>query len=308
MLCLASEFIRALRSFRWPLLLASLLGTVTACTRSSIPIPTQQVTRSVPTETPRPPEPTEPVVEEGPTEYAVVWVGADEALKVRETAGITGTVVAELFPTQIGLERTGNTTQLGSSTWIEVRTPSGQAGWVRSWNVTEYVPEDNFCRDGRVLELLEGLEGAVADGDGQALEEIISPNRGLVVRLDPWNPEVLIDQDEAARVFTDPTARDWGTRFAGETLIRGTFAELVAASLIQTLAEGDAPRCNELALGPQGTERSWPIEYANINFYSFLLGPDVTGNPNDWRTWVVGVEYVDGRPYLALLMQFRPQA
>lgn len=304
---LRREAIRTLRVMGRSLLVASLLGIAAACTRSSIPIPTLESTQPVPSQTPTPPEPTEPVID-GPTGYAVVWIGADEVLKVRETAGITGAAVAELFPTQIGLEPTGNTTRLGSSIWVEVRTPSGQAGWVRSWNVTEYVAEETFCQDGRVSELLHGLQGAIAEEDGQALKGLLSPKRGLVVRLDPWNPEVHLGQDEAATVFSDPRPRDWGTRFAGETLIRGTFAELVAAGLHQTLTEGDEPRCNELDLGSQAAERSWPIEYANLNFYSFLLGPEVTGNPNDWRAWAVGVEYVDGRPYIALLMQFRPQA
>ncbi len=307
---LRSEVIRALRAIGRHLLLASLLGAVTACTRSSIPIPNPTSTPPVisPTVTTRlSPEPTEPVIE-GPLRYAVVWVAVGDVLRIRETAGITGTVVAELFPTQVGLERTGNTTRLGSSIWFEMRTPSGQLGWVRSWNVTEYVSENEFCRDGRVTELLDEFQRAVAEEDGEALKTLLSPKRGLVVRLDPWNPEVQIGLDEAATAFSDSRLRDWGTRFAGETVIRGSFSELVAASLGQTLTEAVAPTCNELTLGPQAADRAWPAEYTHVNFYSYTIGPEVTGNPNDWRTWVVGVEYVDGRPYVALLMQFRPQA
>lgn len=287
--------------------LLALVAALGACTRTSIPLPIEQMTPVIVVRTPTEPEATEPIAP-GPPTYAVVWVGNEDSLKVRETAGITGTVLAELSPTQVGLERTGKQTRLGSSIWVEVRTASGQVGWVPSWNLTEYVPEDDFCRDGRVSTLLVELERALAAQDSRALPALVSPKRGLIVRLDPWNPEVRYGLDDTASLFSDRRPREWGTRFAGETVIRGTFDEVVGGSLRQTVTDGPGLRCNELSLGRQAQGLAWPMEYSNLNFYSFMLGPEVTGNPNNWRTWVVGIEYVGGRPYLTLLMQFRPQA
>ena len=47
----------------------------------------------------------------------------------------------------------------------------------------------------------------------------------------------------------------------------------------------------------------WPKEYANINFYS-LHKPSAPGF-EDWRTLLVGTEYVNGQPYVFALYNYQ---
>lgn len=49
-------------------------------------------------------------------------------------------------------------------------------------------------------------------------------------------------------------------------------------------------------------------EYDNLNYYSLMSRPESSPNPYNWRMWAIGVEYVEGQPYVTLLIQFRPQA
>ena len=43
---------------------------------------------------------------------------------------------------------------------------------------------------------------------------------------------------------------------------------------------------------------------AGMNFYSVYYPGAPANNNLDWRTWLVGMEYVDGKPYLYAMMQF----
>lgn len=195
---------------------------------------------------------------ESPEHYAVVWVPPGESLAVRETAGITGRIVAEVSATETRLRRTGNTTRLGSSTWFEVRTPSGVVGWAPAWNVTEHVPDETFCADPRVEDLIEAFGRAVQSEDARDLQRHLSPRRGLVIRVDPWNPEIQIESDETLSVFSDARQLDWGSRYASNTQIRGSFSDVVLPSLRPVLQHGEVRSCNGLQLGLGGIEQEWP--------------------------------------------------
>lgn len=285
------------------------LLVLSACTRTSIPIPdeVEQVPPSTPTAIPVV-ESTPELRFEAPNHYAVVWLARGESLAVRETAGITGRIVAEVSSAETRLRRTGRSTRLGSSSWFEVRTPSGVVGWAPAWNVTEYVPGEMFCADPRVRDLIDQFHRAVQGEDAQALQRLLNPRRGLVVRIDPWNPEIQIESDETLSVFSDARELNWGSRYASTTPIQGSFSDIVLPSLQPTLEGGEDPACNALRLGRGGADQEWPSEYANLNYYSLIARPESSANPYNWRTWAIGIEYVDGRPYVTLLIQFRPQA
>jgi hypothetical protein len=49
----------------------------------------------------------------------------------------------------------------------------------------------------------------------------------------------------------------------------------------------------------------WPSEYSNMNYISFHRAAPEPGSQLNWRTWALGIEYLDGQPYLALLVQYR---
>jgi len=66
--------------------------------------------------------------------------------------------------------------------------------------------------------------------------------------------------------------------------------------------------CNQLEAGVSAGNTTaaldWPFEYANLNFMA-LYRAAVAGQEQDWRTWVVGIEYVNGAPYVTVLVQYR---
>ena len=55
--------------------------------------------------------------------------------------------------------------------------------------------------------------------------------------------------------------------------------------------------------GATNWEAAWPAEYDNLHYY-VLWKPATPGVEFDYRAWVVGIAYVDGSPYIMVMMQF----
>jgi hypothetical protein len=277
------------------------------CTRSSVLLTTPPVPEATfspePSATQGTPAPIDPL----PGDYAVVWIGDGEVLPIRETAGISSPQVAQLSVDSGSILLTGESTMLGSSRWVEVSTLSGWQGWVPFANLTEQVPAEGFCRDSRPPAIISAFEASIQSGDEQALGALLSPRRGLIVRHDPWNPEVQIPLDQVPGIFADPSSYDWGTRFGSQTAIRGSFAEVIVPALMDTFEAQTTRKCNQVVVGRTADPVAWPTPYANLNFYSVHRPASRGGNPFNWRSWLFGFEYVDGQPYIAVVMQIRPQ-
>jgi hypothetical protein len=48
-----------------------------------------------------------------------------------------------------------------------------------------------------------------------------------------------------------------------------------------------------------------PPEYIGFNYYSvYRTAVDDEDNPFDWGSWVIGIEYWDGLPYLVYLIHY----
>lgn len=296
-----------LRGLSWAPLMAAmlLLAASMGCTRASIPIEMSEGTleAALQAEEEGTPGPIDPKKDD----FAVVWIPAEEALIVRESAGISSPEAGRLAYDQTGIELTGSSTALGSSQWVEIKTQFGVTGWVPRWNLTEQVAQEGFCRDEAVRDLIAELTAAIESEDSRALQGLLSPTRGLIIRVDLWNPEVRLRTDELPAIFVDPTEIEWGSRFASETPIRGTFADTVAPSLVDVFLSDHEIACNEVMMGRSPEPAQWPPEYENLNFISYHRPAPTDGNTYNWRTWVVAIEYVEGRPMIALLMQIRPQ-
>jgi hypothetical protein len=288
--------------------LASLV-LLSACRQSVVPLPTPSappVEGSAPSPTDAPaiePEPTAIHLAEVP--YAVAWVLEIEPLAVRQPAGITSMAVASLASDQRGLTVTGKTTQMGSSTWVEINLPEGGKGWVNGWNITEDVLGSSFCADPRVPELANQFILAVKERDGGKLSDLVSPKRGLIVRHDWWNPEVNIGFSSVPGLFLDPSPQIWGVNRDSELTIDGTFREVMLPQLEDVFSVAPEFHCGELGVGSTAQDAIWPSEYANMNYISFHRAAPEPGSQLNWRTWALGIEYLDGVPYLALLVQYR---
>lgn len=288
-----------------------LFGTLllAGCRQSLVPAPTStaipvaQPTATLTAEPSPFPEPTlQPSTEFA---YAVVWVPADSPLQVRQPAGITSMAVGSLAADQRGIAITGRSTRLGSSTWVEILLPQGGAGWINGWNLTEDVSPNQFCEDPRVPDLINRFILAIQKRDGGQLAELVSPRRGLIVRHDWWNPEVIFEADEVALLFQDPVARVWGVNRDSEQAISGPFREAILPRMDNVFSVAPQQACNQLVVGTTAQPAEWPSEYFNLNYLSYHRPAPTPGNALNWRTWALGIEFVEGRPYLAVLVQYR---
>jgi hypothetical protein len=276
-----------------------------ACTRSSIPID------SAATSTPRPPDsnnegavPTQESIFHTSETYAVVWTPEEDTLKLRVPAGIAGSVVDELEYDTHGVRITGNTTSLGSSLWVEILGPDGEMGWVNSWNLTEDVSGDEFCSDPRILSILEKTTQSFLASDAGSLAAHVNPNRGLVFRHDWWNPEVIIRVAEVSNLYLSREDKTWGTLSGGDFAIEGGFSEVFSPLLLDVLGQMPTAVCREIPSGVTSLPVEWPGEYKNLHFYAFHRPSPDGGNRFDWRTIVFGFEYVQGEPYLTLVVHY----
>lgn len=252
----------------------------------------------------RPPADTVPSLRAGT--LAVVLVGEDDVLSVRSGAGVGNAVVAELQPHTRNLIPTGGAEASGGQRWLEIRLPDGDVGWVNSYFITEQAAPGDFCDDARVDALLADFELAVKARDGPAFAALTSPHHGLVVRRHWWNPEVRYTRAEVASIFTARAQRDWGVADGTGFPITGSFDD-VAVPLFDRLYAGTVTHhCNDIENGSGGSAgyRIWPFEYANINYY-VLYRAASPAQELDWNTWAVGIEYVDGEPYVAFLVHYQ---
>jgi len=286
-----------------------LLLATSACRQAVVPLPTPTLSKeeqsaSSPTSAPAPEaQPTAPSL--GQVPYAVAWAGDGGPLAVRQPAGITSMAVASLAADQRGLTATGKTTQMGSSTWVEINLPEGGKGWIREWNLTEDVPSATFCEDVRVADLANQFIVAVTERDGGKLSALVSPRRGLIIRHDWWNPEVNLGYSSVSGFFLDPTPITWGINRDSELAINGTIRDVILPQLEEVFAIAPELTCNTLGVGSTARDAMWPSDYSNVNYISFYRAAPEPGSQLNWRTWALGFEYLDGQPYLTLLVQYR---
>lgn len=234
--------------------------------------------------------------------YAVVWV--EEGLAVRQPAGITSSEVASLPADQRGIGVTGQSTLLGSSNWLEIFLPEGGTGWVNGYNLTEDVAPEAFCQDPRLFDLANRFILALESKSGEQLAQLASPKRGLIIRHDWWNPEVVTELGSLSHLFQEAAELDWGINRDSGLSITGSFSAVILPQLLDVFSAAPAFDCNRLATGSTAEEVAWPSEYTNLNFISFHR-PAPSPNSLNWRTWALGIEYVDGSLYLAALVQYR---
>jgi hypothetical protein len=304
-----SYSIRVHLSRKFPLyLIFCLIFILPGCSRGDVPLPTFPVAETfvVPTEM-APVQTATPLGSEKyplQVEYAAVWASKEEGLAVRNQAGISATV-ADVLPwdsRQIYL--TGNRSLLGSSMWLEITTENNIKGWVSAWNLTEYISSSQFCDDSQARIVLEEFLQALQEPEDVHLKEFVSPNRGLSIRLNWYSPDVTYSIDEVESIFTDVREIDWGTMADSGLQIIGSFDKVVQPKLENVFTDSPEVLCNELEWGSTAGTVLWPNELDNLNFYAFYRPAKEGGNPLDWRTWAIGIEYVNHQPFIAILIHY----
>jgi hypothetical protein len=226
--------------------------------------------------------------------YAVINIGPSDVLNIRSAAGASQPVVGSFPADAVSVMRTGPTASADNATWWQVQNPSGGTGWVNSYYLNEYVSHDAFCADARVPILLEQLKGSMNQSNGDMFAGILSPVHGVNVHLWAYGPGKNYTTTTARSVFTSPEVFAWGSGPAGGTESgTGTFSQIIQPKVQEVFnAPNMETYCDNLTkVFP--LSNPWP--YTNIRYYN-LYKPAV--QTFDFRTWLIGFEYINGQPYL----------
>jgi photosystem II stability/assembly factor-like uncharacterized protein len=225
--------------------------------------------------------------------YAVVNVAQNDVLNIRSAAGVSQPIVGYFASDATDVMETGATSSADGAAWVEVRKSDGVTGWVNAYYLTEYVTHAAFCADSRVLPLIEQVKQSMVQSNGNLLGPIVSPVHGVNMHLWAYGPGINFTQAAAANIYTNTTVYNWGGGPSGipDT---GTFNDVVRPKYADALnAPNRETYCDDLTkVFP--LSRPWP--YPNIRFYN--LYKPATGQNLDFRTVLVGIEYVSGQPYV----------
>ncbi|HTX92283.1 MAG TPA: SH3 domain-containing protein [Anaerolineales bacterium] len=234
--------------------------------------------------------------------YAVIGVGSGEVLNIRSTPSTAGSVAGTFPAAATNVMRTGPSIQVDTDLWVQVQNPSGGTGWVNAAYLTEYVPSATFCADTHVNTLLSNFGNAVQTSNGGVLAALVSPAHGMTVRLWRNGTAVVFDQSHAQFVFVSTYEHDWGAAPGSGLDTTGSFHVAVLPKWLDVFNGSPTLSCDAVQTGGASYDTSWPAELANLNFYS-IYKPGPTGNENSWRTLLIGVEYVQGKPYIYSVTQ-----
>jgi hypothetical protein len=246
-----------------------------------------------------PPEAAAPV-------YRVAFVAANDTLNVRRRADADSAAVGQLLPDATGITVVGEGQSVrGGGLWLPVETAVG-SGYVNSRFLTEQVDRAAFCADPAVNDLLNRLQTAIATEDAKLMGELVHPTRGLRLRLNWWNEEVIIREEAITDLFRDRQrdAVNWGTSEGSGETVRGTFSEVMLPFLTKDLLGATQWACDELLYGPTAGLITLPEGYEAVHFYS-AHRPAPATQEFDWGTWAVGVERWQGRYYVSYLVHYR---
>ena len=196
--------------------------------------------------------------------------------------------------------RTGPTATADGAEWVEVQSPNGGTGWVNSFYLTEYVTPEAFCADPRISMLIEQLKGSMNQSNGDMLSAITSPVHGVNIHLWKNAAPINFTQATARNVFTSAEAYNWGGGPSGQPDI-GTFVQIIQPKMMDTLnAPNRETYCDDLS-GVLSFFDPWP--YHTVRFYN-LRKPSTLPELLDFRTWLIGIEYINNQPYLYAMISF----
>ena len=157
-----------------------------------------------------------------------------------------------------------------------------------------------ICADPQVIALIDSLKTSMLTADGKLLSSLISP-QGMEVRYFRNGKVITYTPYQANFLFVTTYQAKWGTEPGSGLPKKGAFHDVIVPELVTIFNQPYTLHCNEIRHGGATYEVSWPyardfyaIHFAGTEQYSYM----------DWHTWVVGVEYVNGKPYIYALVNF----
>ena len=158
-----------------------------------------------------------------------------------------------------------------------------------------------ICGDPQVTAMIEIFKKAILTADGPLLSTLVSPARGMDVAYFRDGTVITYKPEHAKFLFETTFEVDWGTEPGSGAMKRGSFHDVVVPELAKTFNQPYTLHCNELKHGGATYEMEWPYQ---SEFYSIHF-PGTQANGNlDWQTWVMGIEYVSGKPYVYAVIQY----
>jgi hypothetical protein len=158
-----------------------------------------------------------------------------------------------------------------------------------------------ICNDPQVTAMVDSFKTAILNSDGPLLSSLVSPSRGMDVAYFRDGTVITYQPEHAKFLFETTFQVDWGAEPGSGQMKRGSFHEVVVPELVHIFSQPFTLHCNELKHGGATYEMEWPYEG---EFYSIHF-PGTQANGNlDWQTWVMGIEYVGGKPYVYALIQY----
>jgi len=110
------------------------------------------------------------------------------------------------------------------------------------------------------------------------------------------------DVEQAKFVFKTALQADWGLSYGSGQPTLGSFQDIVLPALKIVFTPNAQIVCNQLKVGGATYVPEWPYPY--LDYYSVhFAGTDQFGSL-DWQTWAIGMDAVDGKPYIAALVHY----
>lgn len=158
----------------------------------------------------------------------------------------------------------------------------------------------NICADPQVIALIDSLKKSVLNADGALLSSLVSPN-GMEVRWVRYGNPIKYTREQATFLYETTFEADWGTAPGSGQDKTGSFHTVIVPDLAKVFKQSYILQCNEIQHGGASYDISW---HYKKDFYSvYFAGTQPNGNL-DWDTWAIGIEYVNGKPFIYALMQF----
>ena len=235
---------------------------------------------------------------------AVVLIEDGDEFDIHVSANQESAVIESIPARAAAIPSLGRKELVGEELWVEIQASTGEAGWGQARYLTEYVPAETFCLDSHILFLLEDLKIALENKDGDLFASLVSPVHGLDLRYFRYGTVANYTPAEAAWAFNSDYMVFWGNEPGSGFEKNGTFSELPLLRLLEVFSANYELFCNDEGITSTFAPEPWPFEYSNINFYQVFKPGTEQYAGMDWRSWLVGVEYVKGEPYLFALIQF----
>ncbi len=188
----------------------------------------------------------------------------------------------------------------GEAILYVTRDPNGNLYWnsvlIAPTGFAPAISANDFCADARIPVLIEQLKGSVNQSNGDMFAALISPSHGVNVRLWAYNAGVSFNAANAAGIFASSDSYNWGGGPSGVPDV-GSFKDIIQPKLLEVLNAPNMESYCDTLTKVFPLSNPWP--YPNIHYYNLYKPATGTpGNEFDFRTWLIGFEYINNQPYL----------